>query len=153
MGTNGASPGIGLRAWNGDGAIRVYRDLVTDDAVLLLLERCEPGQTLETQVPDVEQDEIVAGLLTRLWRHPGDGLGVRPLQDMCDAWADEFDEKLCRRPETYRSWLGKRWDGVVPVAAFDGEPRGTAVHRPSCEQRPQRPARAVVGFRPSRSGC
>jgi len=40
--------------------------------------------------PELEQDVVVAGLLRRLWREPPPGHSVRPLEAMCNQWADEF---------------------------------------------------------------
>jgi len=84
----------GLRAWAGQGAVRLYDSDVFGSASALLLERCHPGTTLSQVLPESEQDEVVAGLLQRLWSAPTDGYPFRPLQVMCDAWATEFDEKL-----------------------------------------------------------
>jgi streptomycin 6-kinase len=87
----------GLRAWGGDGAVLLHdvadaSEAGRDDTVALLLERCRPGTSLASR-PEVEQDEVVAGLLRRLWRQPEPGQPFRPLQTMCDEWADEFDRR------------------------------------------------------------
>lgn len=50
-----------------------------------------PGTPL-TGVSAPEQDVVIAGLLHRLWVDPGYGHGFRPLQHMCDQWADEFEQ-------------------------------------------------------------
>ena len=81
----------GLRVWNGDGAVRVYADDESEDTLVLLLERCVPGEELRT-LPEGGQDVVIAGLLQRLWREPPVGHAFRPLQDMCDFWADRFEE-------------------------------------------------------------
>ncbi len=83
----------GLRAWAGHGAVRLYDSEELGDTVGLLLEACRPGTPLASR-PEEEQDLVVSGLLRRLWsvktpRHP-----FRPLQVMCDQWADEFETKL-----------------------------------------------------------
>jgi streptomycin 6-kinase len=84
----------GLRAWAGDGVVGLYESSAFDTTIAMLLERCVPGTRLRDGVPDQEeQDRVIAGLLTRLWRAPTDG-GFRPLTQMCEAWADEFDAKL-----------------------------------------------------------
>ncbi len=36
----------------------------------------------------------MAGLLRRLWRQPSPAQRFRPLQVLCDAWADEFEAKV-----------------------------------------------------------
>jgi streptomycin 6-kinase len=83
----------GLRAWNGRGAVRVFRSLLTGDTSALLLEACEPGIPLERSLPPREQDAVVAGLLRRLWIEPPAGHPFRPLADMCERWAGEFERR------------------------------------------------------------
>jgi streptomycin 6-kinase len=73
----------GLRAWAGHGAVRVHAAERTADTIALLLERCRPGTPLAVR-PEPEQDEVVAGLLRRLWIAPPAGSVVRPLQQMCE---------------------------------------------------------------------
>jgi len=84
----------GLRQWDGAGAIRLHAHAELDDTVALLLERCLPGDSLASR-PETEQDVIVSGLLRRLWLTPALG-NFRPLQVMCEAWADEFEAKSGR---------------------------------------------------------
>jgi streptomycin 6-kinase len=77
----------GLRFWAGDGAVRLLDVATVDEGTsALLLERCEPGTLLRTQ-PEHVQDEVIAGLLRRLWRPAG--APFRPLGEMCGMWADE----------------------------------------------------------------
>ena len=84
----------GLRAWDGQGAVRVLADeRLSETTTALLLERCRPGSTLAER-PEGEQDEVVGALLLRLWRTPADLGPFRPLQVMCDYWADSFERKL-----------------------------------------------------------
>ena len=82
----------GLRAWDGDGAVRVRDAQILEGTSALLLEACEPGTPL-SDVPEVEQDVIVAGLLTRLWIDPPPGHPFRSLRSMGALWADEFDAR------------------------------------------------------------
>jgi streptomycin 6-kinase len=90
----------GLREWNGDGAVMMVAEAEVDETTTaLLLERCEPGTALSA-LPGTVQDEVLAGLLARLWRPPPFSEGFRPLQQMCDLWADECEEKLARRAGT-----------------------------------------------------
>jgi streptomycin 6-kinase len=84
----------GLRAWDGDGAVRLYDRATGDATSILLLERCRPGNPLAEALPETAQDQIVAGLLNRLWQAPADPAVFRPLQVMCDAWAAEFQQRL-----------------------------------------------------------
>jgi streptomycin 6-kinase len=90
----------GLRQWSGDGAVRLIdsRD-VDDKTTALLLERCFPG-TLLSEEPEVRQDVVVAGILRRLWMPPPFSESFRPLQFMCNKWADECEQKLSERPGT-----------------------------------------------------
>ena len=83
----------GLHEWHGQGAVRVYATAELDDTVGLLLERCVPGTTLAAK-PEPEQDVVIATLLARLWQEPSEGHRFRPLQVMCEQWADEFEQKL-----------------------------------------------------------
>lgn len=90
----GADEAAGLRAWGGDGAVRVFADeRLTPSTTALVLERCEPGTTLAEQ-PEEEQDLVIAELLPRLWHRASEARGFRPLQAMCDYWADSFEKKL-----------------------------------------------------------
>jgi streptomycin 6-kinase len=105
----------GLRLWDGDGAVRVHAaDVVGDGAEgwtsVLLLERCRPGTTLADR-PEPDQDVVVAGLLRRLWVTPPAGHGIRPLQDMCDEWADSFERKRAAGRATIDPGLAR--DGVA----------------------------------------
>ena len=82
----------GLQAWDGDGVVRVHAFAEFPQTITVLLERCVPGDALACR-PEPEQDEVVAGLLRRLWRAPGSGHGFRSLQAMCEQWAGEFERK------------------------------------------------------------
>jgi streptomycin 6-kinase len=89
-----------LREWGGRGAVELYGVEELDDTVALLLERCVPGTTLADR-PEPEQDEVIAALLRRLWRPPSAGHRFRPLQVMCDEWADECDRRMGRAPQRF----------------------------------------------------
>jgi len=83
----------GLRVWEGRGTVMLHAVTeVDDETTALLLERCSPGTPLATR-PEPEQDTVIAGLLHRLWLEPPAGHRFRPLQALCDAWADEFHTK------------------------------------------------------------
>jgi len=89
----GEDEAAGLREWRGKGAVRVFADeRLSDTTSALLLERCRPGITL-AQRSEEEQDVVIAGLLLRLWRIPSDEQTFRPLQEMCDHWAEGFERK------------------------------------------------------------
>jgi streptomycin 6-kinase len=83
----------GLRAWDGQGTVRVFAEERMDQTSALLLERCRPGTMLKAR-PEPEQDLVVASLLRRLWRAPVDRAPFRPLQAMCDYWAGSFEERV-----------------------------------------------------------
>jgi streptomycin 6-kinase len=81
----------GLRFWNGHGSVLVHADRIIDEyTAALLLERCQPGTVLKSR-PEAEQDVVIAGLFRRLWQVPPAGHQFRPLTEMCQQWADEFE--------------------------------------------------------------
>lgn len=98
----------GLHAWAGVGAVRLYAAERTRDTIVLLVERCRPGTPLAV-LSEPEQDAVVAGLLRQLWIRPPPGCVFRPLQDMCDQWADEFERQVAADP-----------DGTDPALVRDG---------------------------------
>jgi streptomycin 6-kinase len=77
-----------LQEWAGEAAVLLHDAIADGETLALLLEACDPG-TLLREEPEDRQDEIVAGLLRRLWREPSDGHPFRPLREMADEWADE----------------------------------------------------------------
>jgi streptomycin 6-kinase len=92
----------GLRAWDGNGAVRLLASCDSESAYGLLLERCVPGTPLGQALPEPEQDLVVAGLLRRLWAQASQARAseFRPLAQMCSAWAQEFEaEYAVARPE------------------------------------------------------
>lgn len=73
----------GLRFWDGEPTVQL---LAADESLnAMLLERCMPGTALR-QLPEPEQDVIIAAMLRRLWRTPPAG-SFRPLTLMLDGWA------------------------------------------------------------------
>jgi streptomycin 6-kinase len=83
----------GLRLWVDRSAVQVHATHDTADTQAYLLERCVPGTSLANALAEPEQDEILCGLLRRLWVEPPSGHPFRPLQHMCDDWADRFEER------------------------------------------------------------
>lgn len=70
----------GLRLWDGDASVRL---LAADEKTgAMLLERCRPGTSLR-ELPEPEQDVVIARLIGRLWRMPPPGI-FRPLTEMVD---------------------------------------------------------------------
>lgn len=88
-----ANEADGLVAWDGNGAVRLHASAEFDDTVALLVERCVPGIALASR-PETEQDSVIAELLPRLWLEPEYGHRFRPLQLMCDEWANAFERKI-----------------------------------------------------------
>ena len=76
----------GLRFWDGGPTVRLLDADV--DLNAMLLEECRPGTALR-EVPEPEQDVIVAGLLRRLWSRRGAANGFRPLSALTAHWARE----------------------------------------------------------------
>jgi streptomycin 6-kinase len=86
----------GLRFWNGDPTVRL---LEADPALnAMLLERCEPGTALR-ELPEREQDVVIAGLLRRLWRRPATPHPFRPLSAMTACWTSETMAAAPRWPD------------------------------------------------------
>lgn len=82
-----------LRRWNGEGAVLLHAAAEFADTLALLVERCIPGNTL-SDLEEEDQDEVVTGLLRRLWVDPLPGHRFHPLQQMCDQWAGEFEQAM-----------------------------------------------------------
>jgi len=74
-----------LRAWDGQGAIRLLE--YDEQRHAMLLERSQPGTTL-LGLDDDAAGDVVAGLLPRLWQEPPPSL--RALSDLADRWLDEL---------------------------------------------------------------
>jgi streptomycin 6-kinase len=86
----------GLRFWDGDPTVRVLESDATLNA--MLLERCDPGTSLR-ELPEAEQDVIIAGLLQRLWRKPRAPHSFRPLRSMVAYWIDETAAARTKWPD------------------------------------------------------
>lgn len=76
----------GLRFWDGSPTVRLLEADV--DLNAMLLEPCEPGAPLR-ELPEREQDVVVAGLLRSLWKRPSAPHPFRPLSALMAHWADE----------------------------------------------------------------
>ncbi len=126
----------GLRAWHGQGSVRLLHAVVFDDTAALLLEACQPGTSLSRALPPLDQDEVVAGLLRRLWIQPPPRHRFRPLQDMCDWWVDEYDEKAAAQGTRLDPGLARAGVEPVPGPAGHRRQRRVALHRPAPRQRP-----------------
>jgi streptomycin 6-kinase len=87
----------GLRAWRGEGTVLIHNGCRLDQTNALLLERCHPGSPLSV-LPEAEQDQVIAGLLARLWQAPTAEFTFRPLQDMCRMWVRGFHRRVADAP-------------------------------------------------------
>jgi streptomycin 6-kinase len=81
----------GLRIWSGNATVRLHAVHESRSSTALLLERCVPGTCLGDVLAEPEQDEVVTGLLRRLWAVEYGGFAFRPLKQMCAEWADGFE--------------------------------------------------------------
>jgi streptomycin 6-kinase len=86
----------GLLRWAGDGTAELFDSHRFDNVCALLLERCVPGSELR-ELPELDQDVVIAGLLARLWRAPTGGV-FRPLRVMCEDWAERFEARVASGP-------------------------------------------------------
>ena len=78
-----------LALWNGRGAVRLLaRD---DERRALLIERCRPGTRLWDA--DVDEIEVVAGLLPRLELAPSEPYPFRTVADEADRWLEELPQR------------------------------------------------------------
>ncbi len=107
-----------LRAWNGDGAVRL---LAHDaDRWAMLLERCEPGTPLAELPPD-EGLAILIGLLPRLWVCAG--APFYTLADEVDWWLSYLPDEWERAGQPFeRSLLELAMDALAAQAASQSEP-------------------------------
>jgi streptomycin 6-kinase len=97
-----------LRFWDGDGAARCLATRSLEDTTALLLERCMPGVQLKSSLPEPEQDVVIARLARRLWaRQPLDNHPFGSLQEMCDLWADWFEQDLDADSRGFDPGLGR----------------------------------------------
>lgn len=86
----------GLRFWDGAPTVRLLE--ADDDAGAMLLERCEPGTYLR-ELPEPEQDQVIAGLLRRLWRQPLAPHPFRPLSALMAHWSAETQSQSAKWPD------------------------------------------------------
>jgi streptomycin 6-kinase len=81
-----------LRAWAGEGAVRLLDEASEEHA--MLLERCRPGTALrEAGRPDDEVLDAGSGIAVRLWRPVPADAPYEPLGDVMAEWADLVEEQ------------------------------------------------------------
>ena len=117
----------GLRTWDGAGAITLCQVSDLAEATVLLLERCRPGTQLRASPPE-EHDLVIAGLLRRLWMKPPRGHGFRPLSDMCDYWANRYEERSPAERSCLKAPLAKEGIGELPRSSGDALLLHTDLH-------------------------
>ena len=106
-----------LRAWDGDGAIR----LLAHDAGrwAMLIERCEPGTQLAELPPD-EALRVLIGLLPRLWIPAG--APFYTLAEEVDWWLSFLPEEWEKTGQPFeRSLLESALDALATQASSQGE--------------------------------
>jgi streptomycin 6-kinase len=79
---------LALRAYDGDGAVRLLES--EPDGRALLLERLEPGTALESHPDREEAIEIVCGPLRRLWRASPSQHPFVTATELARRWAQEL---------------------------------------------------------------
>jgi streptomycin 6-kinase len=107
-----------LRAWDGDGAIR----LLAHDAErwAILIERCEPGTPLAERPPD-EGLAVLIRLLPRIWVRAG--APFYTLAEEVDWWLSYLPEEWEKTGQPFeRSLLDATMDTLSVQAASQGEP-------------------------------
>ncbi len=87
----------GLKVWAGRGTVLLHDSFSTENAIVLLLERCEPGTTLGTSLTEPEQDVVIADILRRLWIAPRGTHPFRPLSAMTALWTETLERDLDQR--------------------------------------------------------
>ncbi|HLH00202.1 MAG TPA: aminoglycoside phosphotransferase family protein [Bryobacteraceae bacterium] len=116
----GASEIDGLRFWNGTPTAQL---LDADDALgAMLLERCQPGDSLHSE-PEHTRDVVIATLLKRLWKR-SEGTDLKPfrhLSEMLDFWREETLAQALQWPDAGLVHEGLRLWKVL------GEPTPTDV--------------------------
>ena len=117
----------GLRLWAGHGAARLLGSYETSDTSVMLLERCLPGEPLSGRPPE-EQDVVLAGVLRKLWLAPPAGHRLRPLAQMCAAWADSYEKEPCLRLDPGLSRAGVELFRTLPSTAQDEVVLPTDLH-------------------------
>ena len=123
----------GLVAWQGTGAVRLYHaEQLNQQTNLLLLERCSPGGW-RLHEPEQRQDEVIAGLLTRLWIEPPAHPGFRPLSALCDLWA-EGCERWAQSPPAQTASVTAIDPGLIRagIELFRALPREATEQRLLC---------------------
>jgi streptomycin 6-kinase len=107
-----------LRAWHGDGAVRLLAH--DPERWSMLLERCEPGTQL-AESPPGDVLTVMIGLLPRLWKRAGAPFST--LAEEVEWWLSYLPEEWDRLGEPFeRSLLEAALEALEAQAASQGEP-------------------------------
>jgi streptomycin 6-kinase len=87
----------GLSFWNGDPTVQLIA--ADENLGAMLIERCDPGTHLRAVHSEVEQDEVIARLLRRIWRSPVAPHVFRPLSVLTEYWSAEALEHSAEWPD------------------------------------------------------
>ncbi len=110
-----------LRYFNGDGCVRLLES--DDENYMFVLERLKPGEMLVSLEDDDQRTEIIAQVMSRLWRPAPHGLALIQLSE----WFDKISQP---RPsfgggmEPFPKTLVKRVESLLPeLFATSSPPR------------------------------
>jgi len=109
-----------LELWNGAGAVR----LLDADRGLgaLLLERAEPGTSLDEHPDRAEAIRIACGVLLRLWRQPPDAHPFDSVQSLASRWAEWTPERFDALWRPFdASIVDEAVAALTALAAWSGE--------------------------------
>ena len=119
---NAAAP-IGLRAWNGDGVVRLLAH--DPDTGTMLLERLDATRPLSSVADDTAALQILAELLARLVAVPAPE-GLRHLADIAAAMLDQLPRAVLRLRDLAQQRLVRSCASAM--AELIGEPGDRLLH-------------------------
>ena len=109
---------LALRAWDGDGAVRLLDEIPELHA--LLLERCVPGTPLSDAAPKTAL-AVLAGMLPRLWK-PASSPPFRALADEAAWWASHLRQHWMEAGRPFESRLvDAALDALAALSPTQGE--------------------------------
>jgi YihY family inner membrane protein len=109
-----------LRLWDGDGAVRL---LDAEPALgALLLERLDPGTSLEEHPDRDEAIAIGCALLKRLWRPVPPGHPFPLVRDLAFRWATEIPERFDRLGPPFEAALAEEAAALCAELGASTEP-------------------------------
>lgn len=109
-----------LELWNGDGSVRLLE--ADRELGALLLERAEPGSSLEEHPDRAEAVRIACGLLRRLRRQPPAGHPFEPVTDLARRWSEELPRRYLALGGPFDETLvGEASDSLRELAGWSGD--------------------------------